>query len=264
MIRTLVNKRTIEFARFIAAFVLAVTLGVGAASAGEPFTPDETKAIEKILRDYILKNPGIIIDAAEILGKKQEAAARDRTRRIILARKDELFKDPASPVGGNPSGDVTIVEFFDYQCSYCKRVFPRLQKLLADDGNLRFVFKEFPILGPNSVFAARAALAARKQGEKRYVAFHEVMMASRGRLSKASVFRFAKEVGLEVERLKGDMEDDDINEMIRRNLELASALNINGTPAFVIGDTIVRGAVGIKTLKSLVERVRKTGFSKLL
>ena len=258
------KKPAVKFARFIAAFVLAVTLGVGAASAGEPFTPDETKAIEKILRDYILKNPEIIIDAAEILGKKQEAAARDRTRRIILARKDELFKDPASPVGGNPSGDVTIVEFFDYQCSYCKRVFPRLQKLLADDGNLRFVFKEFPILGRNSVFAARAALAARMQGEKRYVAFHKVMMASRGSLSKAKVFLFAKNAGLDVERLRRDLEDDDINEMIRRNLKLADALTIKGTPAFVIGDTIVRGAVGIKTLKSLVERARKTGFSKLL
>ena len=264
MIRILVNKRTVQFARFIAVLVLAVTLGVGAASAGEPFTPDETKAIEKILRDYILKNPEIIKDAAEILGEKQEAAARDRARRTILARKDELFKDPASPVDGNPSGDVTIVEFFDYQCGYCKRVFPRLQKLLADDGNLRFVFKEFPILGRNSVFAARAALAARKQGEKQYVAFHKVMMASKGGLSKARVFRFAMDAGLDIERLKGDMEGDDINEMIRRNLKLADTLTINGTPAFVIGDTIVRGAAGIKTLKSLVERARKTGFSKLL
>ncbi len=264
MIRILVNKRTVEFARFIAVLVLAVTLGVGAASAGELFTPDKTKAIEKIVRDFILKNPEIILDAVKILGKKQETTASERARRTILARKDELFKDPASPVGGNPSGDVTIVEFFDYQCGYCKRVFPRLQKLLADDGNLRFVFKEFPILGRNSVFAARAALAARKQGEKRYVAFHKLMMASKGGLGKAKVFRFAKEAGLEVERLKGDMEDEDINEMIRRNLKLADTLTINGTPAFVIGDTIVRGAVGIKTLKSLVERVRKTGFSKLL
>ena len=262
MIRTLI--RAVEFARFIAVLVLAVTLVVGAASAGEPFTPDETKAIEKILRDYILKNPEIIIDAAEILGKKQESAARDSARRTILARKDELFKDTASPVGGNPKGDVTIVEFFDYQCGYCKRVFPRLEKLLADDGNLRFVFKEFPILGPKSVFAARAALAARMQGEKQYVAFHKVMMASRGSLSEASVFRFAKAAGLDVERLKGDMEDDDINEMIRRNLKLARALNINGTPTFVIGDTLVRGAVDFPTLKSLVERTRKTGFNKLL
>ena len=253
-----------KFARLIAAFVLAVTLDVGAASAGEQFTPEETNAIEKIFRDYLLNNPEIIEDVGDILNKKRESNARERTRRTILARKDELFKDPSSPVGGNPSGDVTVVEFFDYQCGYCKRVFPSLQKLLVDDGNIRFVFKEFPILGPNSVFAARAALAARMQGEKQYVAFHKVMMASRGRLSKASVFRFAKDAGLDVERLKRDLEDDDINEMIRRNLKLADALTINGTPAFVIGDTLVRGAVDLQTLKSLVERVRKTGFSKLL
>ena len=177
---------------------------------------------------------------------------------------DELFKDPTSPVGGNPNGDVTIVEFFDYQCGYCKRVFPRLEKLLIDDSNLRFVFKEMPILGPNSVFAARAALAARKQGEKQYVAFHKVMMASRGSLNKASVLRFATDAGLDVERLKGDMEDDNINDMIRRNLKLADALSINGTPAFVIGDTIVRGAVDLLKLKILVERARNTGFRNQL
>ena len=177
---------------------------------------------------------------------------------------DELFKDPTSPVGGNPNGDVTIVEFFDYQCGYCKVVFPRIEKLLIDDSNLRFVFKEMPILGPNSVFAARAALAARKQGEKQYVAFHKVMMASRGSLNKASVFRFATDAGLDVERLKEDMKDDNINDMIRRNLKLADALSINGTPAFVIGDTIVRGAVDLLKLKSLVERARNTGFRNQL
>ena len=134
---------------------------------------------------------------------------------------EKLFKDPTSPVGGNPNGDVTIVEFFDYQCGYCKLVLPRIEKLLIDDSNLRFVFKEMPILGPNSVFAARAALAARKQGEKQYVAFHKVMMASRGSLIKASVFRFATDAGLDVERLKEDMKDDNINDIIGRNLKLA-------------------------------------------
>ena len=208
--------------------------------------------------------PEIIEDASKILGKKRELVARDRMRRAIFARKDELFKDPTSPVGGNPNGDVTVVEFFDYQCGYCKVVFPRIEKLLIDDSNLRFVFKEMPILGPNSVFAARAALAARKQGEKQYVAFHKAMMASRGSLNKASVLRFATGAGLDVERLKGDMEDDNINDMIRRNLKLADALSINGTPAFVIGDTIVRGAVDLQVLKSLVERARNTGFRNQL
>ena len=253
------KRLVIGLARFTSAVLCAAVVAVGAAAAEEPFTPEKTSAIEKIVREYILKNPEIIIEAARILRMRKETAARNQTRRTVLARRDELFNDPASPVGGNPQGDVTVVEFFDYQCPYCKRVLPSIQALLAEDGNLRYVFKEFPILGKASVFAARAALAAQRQGK--YLEFHMAVMPAKGKLTEARVMRLAKTAGLDVDRLRRDMADGTIDDSIRRNLELASALNVNGTPAFVIGDTVVPGAVDIDTLRSLIARARQRGTS---
>ncbi len=251
------KRLVIGLARFTSAVLCAAVVAVGAAAAEEPFTPEKTSAIENIVREYILKNPEIIIEAARILRMRKETAARNQTRRTVLARRDELFNDPASPVGGNPQGDVTVVEFFDYQCPYCKRVLPSIQALLAEDGNLRYVFKEFPILGKASVFAARAALAAQRQGK--YLEFHRAVMPAKGKLTEAKVMRLAKTAGLDVDRLRRDMADGTIDDSIRRNLELASALNVNGTPAFVIGDTVVPGAVDIDTLRSLIARERQIG-----
>ncbi len=251
------KRLVIGLARFTSAVLCAAVVAVGAAAAEEPFTPEKTSAIENIVREYILKNPEIIIEAARILRMRKETAARNQTRRTVLARRDELFNDPASPVGGNPQGDVTVVEFFDYQCPYCKRVLPSIQALLAEDGNLRYVFKEFPILGKASVFAARAALAAQRQGK--YLEFHMAVMPAKGKLTEAKVMRLAKTAGLDVDRLRRDMADGTIDDSIRRNLELASALNVNGTPAFVIGDTVVPGAVDIDTLRSLLARERQIG-----
>ncbi len=245
------KRLVIGLTRFTSAVLCAAVVAIGAAAAEEPFTPEKARAIEKIVREYILKNPEIIIEAARILRAREESAARNQTRRTILARRDELFNDPASPVGGNPQGDVTVVEFFDYQCPYCKRVLPSIRALLAEDGNLRYVFKEFPILGKASVFAARAALAAHRQGK--YLEFHMAVMPA------TRVMRLAKTAGLDVDRLRRDMADRTIDDSIRRNLELARALDVNGTPAFVIGDTVVPGAVDIDTLRSLIARERQIG-----
>ncbi|MCH7957286.1 MAG: DsbA family protein [Proteobacteria bacterium] len=192
-------------------------------------------ALETILRPMIVRNPDIV------------------------ARQDELLNDPASPVGGNPDGDVTLVEFFDYQCPYCKTIFPSIQALLAEDRNLRYVFKEFPILGRASVFAARAALAARRQGK--YLEFHTALMSARGKLTETRVMRLAEKVGLDVDRLRRDMADGTVDAMIRRNLELADGLGIFSTPVFIIGDTQIPGAVEIDTLKVLIARARQRGTS---
>ncbi|MCH8212737.1 MAG: DsbA family protein [Proteobacteria bacterium] len=192
-------------------------------------------ALETILRPMIVRNPDIV------------------------ARQDELLNDPASPVGGNPDGDVTLVEFFDYQCPYCKTIFPSIQALLAEDRNLRYVFKEFPILGRASVFAARAALAARRQGK--YLEFHTAVMSARGKLTETRVMRLAEKVGLDVDRLRRDMADGTVDAMIRRNLELADGLGIFSTPVFIIGDTQIPGAVEIDTLKVLIARARQRGTS---
>jgi len=177
-------------------------------------------------------------------------------RKVIAARKIEMFRNSDTPVGGNPNGDITLVEFFDYRCGFCKRVYPSILKLLKEDGNVRFVFKEFPILGLNSVYAARAALASRSQGK--YLEFHDVLMKSKGSLGKNQVHRLAKSIGLDVDALKKELKQKktEISRIIDRNLKLAEELEITGTPAFVIGDDVIRGALTFEALKKLVADAR--------
>ena len=154
----------------------------------------------------------------------------------------------------SPNGDVTIVEFFDYQCPYCKKSFQILQAILKKDPGIRFVYKEFPILGPQSVFASRAAIAARAQG--RYAAFHDALMNAKGTLDEATVLQIAAEVGLDTRRLRSDMMAPVVTGVIERNYALARALDINGTPGFVIGDRIIAGAMEIQAIEQAVASAR--------
>ena len=206
------------------------------------------------VRDYLFEHPEVIMEAVGKLEARNRSAEASEAQTTLKARGDEVFRDPASPVGGNPTGDVTMVEFFDYNCPYCRRVANPMRETMAGDPNLRVVYKEIPILGPNSVLAAKAALAAHRQG--RYVAFHEALMQAKGVADEASALRVAAEIGLDVERLKADMADAAIQSAIDRNLRLAQALRISGTPGFVIGDQILRGATDAATLRRLVDKAR--------
>ncbi|MGD9724799.1 MAG: DsbA family protein [Nitrospiraceae bacterium] len=206
------------------------------------------------VRAYLLDNPEVIVEAMQGLEARQRAAAETEAQTILTTRADEVFRDPASPVGGNPQGDVTLVEFFDYNCPYCRRVAPVMAAAEAADPKLRIVYKEFPILGPNSVFAAKAAFAAQRQG--RYVPFHRALMQAKGAVDEDAVLAAAAQVGLDSERLKTDMNDAAIQAAIDRNLELAGVLRINGTPSFVISDQILRGATNLGTLQGLIQRAR--------
>ena len=167
-----------------------------------------------------------------------------------------LFDDPASPIGGNPDGDVTMVVFFDYRCGYCKGVHRTMTAALEQDPRLRVVFKEFPVLGLVSVAASRAALAVHRQNPDKYVAFHGALMKRRGRLTKPSILRIARDTGFDVKSLEADMASPEIDQAIERNLAVAAALGITGTPTFVIGDKIVPGAVSLKTMKRLIALAR--------
>jgi protein-disulfide isomerase len=245
--------------RAVAAFV-AVSFAVGAAPLGaaDPvFTPNQTQAIQDIVRQLLRDNPEILIEAIQAFRSKQEAAEQNRARSALTSRRSDLEKDANSPVGGNPNGNVTVVEFFDYRCGYCKRVHPTIVELLKSDKNVRFVYKEFPILGPESVTAARAALAAFKVNPAKYVAYHDALMTARGNLTPEKALVLAAEVGLEPKAVAKRMEEPDIVKMIAANLALAEELGINGTPAFVIGNQIVPGAVDLETLKKLVAEARK-------
>ncbi|HET8729187.1 MAG TPA: DsbA family protein [Alphaproteobacteria bacterium] len=245
-----------------AAAICALAAGLAAAppaSAQEaaPLDPAEKAAIEEVVRDYLVENPEVIMEALTVLQGRQEQAARDRQAQELAALEDEIFDNPASPVIGNEQGDVTLVEFFDYQCGYCKSMLEPLGDLIAGDGDLRVVMKEFPVLGPASIVAARASLAAEEQGL--YAEFHNGLMARRGRLDEAAIFAVAEDVGLDVERLKQDMESDAVADEIAANLRLAQRLGINGTPTFIVGEEIVPGAVDIRMLEDLIARQRAEG-----
>ena len=218
-------------------------------------TPERRQAIEAIIYDYLMQNPDVLIEALRAAEDKANRDADAKAALVLKDRRDEVFDDPATPVGGNPQGDVTIVEFFDYRCPYCKQVQPALQKLLDEDHKLRFVYKEMPVLGAPSVTAAHAALAARLQGK--YETFHAAMMGTKGQITDEVVYQVAGSIGLDVDRLKRDMAAPDIEQAVKANLALAKALDIHGTPGFIIGEHIVPGAIDLDALKDLVAGARK-------
>src|SRR5215472_2649442 len=187
--------------------------------------PAQREAIEGIIHDYVLKNPDVLIEALQNAQDKLNHEADSKATKVLSERASEIFDDPATPVGGNPKGNVNIVEFFDYRCPYCKQVVPALQSLLKEDHELRFVYMEFPVLGPASVVAARAALAARQQGK--YEAFHTAMMATKGQITEDTVYEVADSVGIDVDRLKQDMNAPEIDQALKENSGLAQALNIH-------------------------------------
>jgi protein-disulfide isomerase len=238
----------------IVLFALLAPVGFAAAA---PFTPEQEEAIGRILRQYLEQHPELILEALEAAEAKARAAQEEAGRRAVATRKRELEADPGSPVLGNPKGDVTLVEFFDYRCPYCKQVAPSLEALLAEDKQLRLVMKELPILGKDSVAAARAALAAERQGK--YFKFHNALMAVKGPLSDDTISQTAAAVGLDLDRLKADMARPEIDAQLRATYELAQALHIRGTPAFVVGGELIPGAVDLATLRQKIAAARKGG-----
>lgn len=194
-------------------------------------------------------------DAENRISSSRQLAQADDPAVVIAARGDEIYNDPDSPVGGNPAGDVTIVEFFDYNCPYCREVADVLGELERADANLRFVYKEFPILGADSDLAARAALAAHRQGK--YLEFHKALMTSRLVANQTAVMQIAETVGLDVERLKADMEDPALASIVARNLALALALRIRSTPSFVIADQVYAGGGELGDFQRVIDAARQ-------
>ena len=209
--------------------------------------------VEAIVRDLLRREPELVYQALQELQRRETAAEAERRKAALTAKKDDLFHNAASPVGGNPEGDVTLVEFFDYHCAYCRRVVGSVRALVEEDQGLRIVFKEFPILGEDSVRAARAALAADKQGL--YMPLHFALMASND-LSMNGIMKTAADVGLDTERLAADMNSPAIEAEINATYALARELGIDGTPAFVIDDDLIPGAVSQERLAALIDEAR--------
>ena len=241
--------------RSLVALLLLFLLPLCVPAAAADFSADQKKAIEGIVHDYLTKNPEVLLDALQAAEDKMKKESRDKAAAALVSRKQDIFDDPDAPIAGNPQGSATLVEFFDYRCPYCKQVEPSLEALVVEDRQLRLVYKEFPVLGPSSVTAAKAALAARKQGK--YEVIHRALMALKGQIDDATIYKTAGSVGVDVDRLKRDMAAPEIDKMLKSNMKLAEALDIRGTPGFVIGDEVIPGAVSLDTLRDLIAGARK-------
>ena len=210
--------------------------------------------VKQLALEAILENPEIIRQAIDLLRQNEEASATMQAQALLQSERDRLERDPNAPVLGNLNGDVTIIEFFDYNCPYCKRATAELNTLLAQDTGVRVLLREWPILGEASVYATRASLASRNQGK--YGEFHQALMAAKGRLAPANVMAIAQTVGLDTQRLKVDLQAPEIDQYIETSMQLARALNFSGTPAYVIGDAIAPGMISADDLQSMVSQAR--------
>ena len=220
-----------------------------------PGAAEMTQAeIKQLALEAILENPEIIRQAITLLQQRDEASSATQVQALLSEQRTLLERDPNAPVIGNNKGDVTVIEFFDYNCPYCKRAWSELNTVMAQDPDVRVVLREWPILGEASVYATRASLAARKQG--RYVEFHNALMASKGRAQPASVMAIAKSVGLDTAQLKADMKSPEIDEHIETSMRLARSLNFSGTPAYIIGDALAPGMVAADELKNMIAQAR--------
>lgn len=208
------------------------------------------------IRAYLLAHPEVLVEAMQELERKQDSQRDVVAVKAIKENQAALFGDAESPVGGNPSGNVTIVEFNDYQCPYCKRAHQAVKSVVSADGKVKVVYKDLPILGEASRIASLAALAAVKQGK--HQAMHNALMEFEGKLDRARILEIAASIGLDIALLEKDMEDPKIKQLIERNMALAGALGVRGTPAFVIGNQFVPGAIDAESLRQLISEARKT------
>lgn len=244
---------------FLVASALALGLAAGPAAAFDPANMSEAErgALRAEIRAYLLENPQVIYEAAAIFEEQQAALQAEADVARARANADDLFNDPTAWVGGNPDGDVTMVEFLDYRCGFCRRAHHEIEALLAEDGNLRFIIKEFPVLGDQSVLASRFALATRAvAGDAAYKQVHDALIALDGPLSPPRLAEVAQALSLDGVEIMARMDGDDITAILRENEMLAQRLQINGTPSFVIGDQMVRGFRPMEEMQEIVEAVR--------
>ncbi len=262
------TKRGLSALRFTAGAALlgvaailwvAPTRFVAPAHAAEPFNEEQKAAIGAVVKDYLLKNPELIIEIQSALEAKMEKEQAEKLKAFMADHAKSIYRGPNASVAGNPDGDITVVEFFDYNCGYCKRGMPEIRKLIENDKRVRVVFKELPILSKGSDEAAHAALAAKRQGK--YWEFHQAMLSNKGQANEASSLKVAEELGLDIAKFKADMQSDEVKEEIDQMKSLAKNMGISGTPHFLVGDKSIPGAPEDlhNQLEGLVADFRKSG-----
>lgn len=242
----------------LATAVLLMSLAIPAGATDlSSLTDAERQAFRDEVRAYLLDNPEVLMEAIGVLEKRQAEAQVGNDQALIQANADALFDDGYSFVGGNPEGDVTVVEFLDYQCGYCKKAHPEVTQLIEGDGNIRYIVKEFPILGDASVLASRFAISVKQvAGDDAYEKIHNELMTFRGQISTASLENLAASQNLDAAAIMAAMGSDAVSDIIAKNHALAQRMQVNGTPGFVIGDQMLRGYVPLDGMQQVVAQVR--------
>jgi protein-disulfide isomerase len=252
-----------KFFRTAGAALIAGTMALIPMSAALALSDADKAEVQATIRAYILQNPEIIKEAIDALEKKQASEAEAAATRAVSERKEKIFDSPLQTVIGNPKGDVTLVEFFDYNCGYCRKALDDVNALIKDDPKLRVVLKEFPILSRGSMEAAQVAVAVKMQAPEKYMDFHNKLFAAREETGKPAdktqAIEVAREVGLDMARLEKDLQSPEIRATLEESYELAQALSVNGTPAFVVGEEVLHGAVGADTISGKIKAVRSCG-----
>jgi protein-disulfide isomerase len=224
----------------------------------DEFSAPQRGEIEKIVRDYLVAHPEVLQEAMTELDKRQTAAESEKHKDAVKQNAQALFSSPRQVNLGNPQGNVTFVEFFDYNCGYCKRAMDDMLTLLKDDPKLKIVLKEFPVLGPGSVEAAQVAVAVRMQDKtgKKYLEFHQKLLGGRGQADRAHALAVAKDIGMNMAQIDKDMQSPEVKATLEENFKLAEQLGLNGTPSYVVGDNVIVGAVGLPALQQSINTTR--------
>jgi len=238
-------------AAILVAATVLVAIPAAAMAQAETFSPGQRQEIESIVKDYLLKHPEVIQDVMTELDKRQQDADAEKHRVAVKENAATLFNSAHQVVVGNLQGNVTMVEFFDYNCAFCKRALSDMLELLKDNPDLKFVLKEFPVLGEGSVEAAHVAVAARMQDPtgKKYLEFHQKLLGGRGPADKMRALAVAKDVGFDMARIAKDMNSDEVKATIDEDMKLADVLGVNGTPSYVVNGEVIVGAVGLDALR---------------
>ncbi len=250
-------KVTSMFKSFFAAAALGFASLPAAAFDLTEMSDDERTALRGEIRSYLMENPQVIMDAVAVLEEQQAKAEAESELGMVAANAKDIFEDPTSWVGGNPEGDITLVEFTDYRCGYCRKAHGEVEQLLKSDGNIRFIVKEFPILGQDSMTSARFALAVKMTaGDDAYKTVHDALIALKGPVSAAALTRIAKDAGIDADTAMAKMDSKEVTDIITANHELAQRLQISGTPTFVLDDQMLRGYVPLDGMQQLVAQAR--------
>lgn len=250
------NFMTRLFKTFATGAAIAASLAAVPAVA---LDDSQKKEMGAFIREYLIQNPEVMIEVQNALEAKQQAQRTDQSTKAVATNKDEIFSSPNDIVLGNPKGDVTVVEFFDYNCGYCKRAMSDMDDILAKDKNIRFVLKEFPILGPDSLAAHKVADAVRILAPEKYPEFHRELLVGQEHASEATAISVATELGVDEAKIRKTMTDKPNDDIVRQAYQLANAIGITGTPTYVVGDEAVFGAVGLQQIEEKVGNVRSCG-----